>query len=107
MGYLWKHYVLNEMHGRTQSREIHYWRDKRGHEIDFVWAKRGRAPIAIECKWSLNNIEPRNIHSFRRLYPDGENFIVSRGVDRSFSRTYAGIKVNFVGLNDLIKRLEA
>ncbi len=52
LGQLREHFVLNEMHAVTQSREIRYWRDKRGHEVDFVWAKRGRAPLAIECKKS-------------------------------------------------------
>lgn len=105
LGHLWEHYVLNEMHGRTQSREIFYWRDKRGHEIDFVLAKKGRQPVVVECKWSLNNIESRNIRSFRRAYPEGENYIVSQAVSRPYSRRYGEIKLNFVGLEDLIRKL--
>jgi predicted AAA+ superfamily ATPase len=35
---LWEHFVLNEIIARSQSREVFYWRDKRGHEVDFVIA---------------------------------------------------------------------
>ena len=58
MGYLWEHYVLNELHAHLQSRDIRYWRDKRKHEVDFVLKKRGQAPIAIECKWSASDFRP-------------------------------------------------
>ena len=36
LGLLWEHFVLNEIMAQTQSREIHYWRNKRGLEVDFV-----------------------------------------------------------------------
>lgn len=52
LGLLWEHYVLNEIQAHLQTRQINYWRDKRGHEIDFVLARRNQPPIAIECKWS-------------------------------------------------------
>jgi hypothetical protein len=38
-GLLWEHYVLNELQATMQTREINYWRDKSGHEVDFVLAK--------------------------------------------------------------------
>jgi predicted AAA+ superfamily ATPase len=50
LGLLWEHFVLNEIHAQLQTRQINYWRDKRGHEIDFVIAERSRPPIALECK---------------------------------------------------------
>src|SRR3989338_2005100 len=34
LGILWEHYVLNEIQARLHTRRIHYWRDKRGHEMD-------------------------------------------------------------------------
>jgi len=40
LGTLWEHFVLNEIMARSQSREVFYWRDKRGHEVDFVTATR-------------------------------------------------------------------
>jgi len=106
LGYLWEHYVLNEIHSSTQTKQILYWRDKRHHEIDFVWIKRGQPPTVIECKWSANNnIEIRNIQAFRRQHPGGKNFIVACDVDRPYSQTRGGLKLDFVGLTDLLKHL--
>lgn len=28
--------MLNELHAQPQSRDVRYWRDKQGHEIDLV-----------------------------------------------------------------------
>ena len=104
-GILWKHYVLNEIHALTQSRRILYWRDKRGHEVDFVIAKRQDSPVAIECKWSASDFDATNIKAFRRQYPEGSNFVIAQDVRQSFSKTYGDIKVKFVSLKDLIAAL--
>ena len=106
-GWLWEHYVLNEIHGRMQTREVRYWRDKRGHEIDFVLAKRGRPPCAIECKWSAAGFDAANLASFRAAYPKGENLAVAQDVKKPFSETHAGLRVEFVGLEGLLERLGA
>ena len=106
MGQLWEHYVLNEIQGNLQSRDILYWRDKRKHEIDFIYMKRGKAPIAIECKLSCNDFEVRNLLSFRHLYPDGENYVVSSDIERSFKREYRGVVVSFVNLRQLVDVLQ-
>ena len=50
---LWEHFVLNEIHAALQTRRIHYWRDKRGHEVDFVLTRRGGNPIAEDRKDKL------------------------------------------------------
>jgi len=93
LGVLWEHFVLNEIQASLQDRGIRYWRDKRGHEVDFVWARRGAAPVAIECKWSADNFDSRNLEAFRRRYPGGDNFVVAQDVDRSFSRRCGKISV--------------
>jgi hypothetical protein len=105
MGILWEHYVLNELQAQLQTKQINYWRDKRGHEIDFVLARRNKPPIAIECKWSVSDFNPANIRAFRRQYKKGMNFIVANDVDRSYSRRYGDIEITFVNPADLIKRL--
>ena len=108
LGILWEHYVLNEIIARTQRRDMHYWRDKQGHEIDFILIpRRGQPPVAIECKWSSTRYENRNLKKFRHMYPKGENWIVCRDVDRPYSRKYGALQVQFMGLPGLIKRLEA
>jgi hypothetical protein len=105
-GFLWEHYVLNEMHARLQTRAVRYWRDKRGHEVDFVIAGRGRAPIAIECKASSANFDAGNLAIFRRTHPGGPNFAVAPDVVTPFSERLAGLHVEFVNLEGLMKRLQ-
>lgn len=106
MGILWEHYVLNEIQGRLQMRDVKYWRDKRGHEIDFIIARRGETPIAIECKWSYLDFDPRNLKLFRHRYPQGDSYVVGADVHRVMDRQYEGLNVKFVGLNTLIESLK-
>ncbi len=103
LGVLWEHFVLNELHANLQSRSINYWRDKRGHEVDFVFPQRGKPPTAIECKWSMAEFSPSGMKSFRRAYPGGRNFVVANDVVRSITRKYDGIAVRFVSLPKLIR----
>lgn len=106
MGHLWEHYVLNEIQGRTQNRNIYYWRDKRGHEIDFVLSKQGSSPIVIECKWSADSIKVQNVIAFRERYPKGENLIVAYDVKKPFRKNQAGILLEFINLDDLVQRIQ-
>jgi predicted AAA+ superfamily ATPase len=105
MGTLWEHFVLNELLARTQSRKIHYWRDKQKHEVDFVISKNKAAPIVIECKWTSADFDPSNIKIFRGFYPEGLNFVVASDITRSYSRSYDDVTVRFVNIEDLIKEL--
>jgi hypothetical protein len=107
MGILWEHFVLNELHAQLQSRDIQYWRDKRGHEVDFVIAKRGGPPTAIECKWSAGDFDPVNLLAFRKQHPEGSNYVVASDIDRSFSRTYNGFEVRSVSLPALTGQWQA
>ena len=106
LGLLWEHFVLNELHARMQSRRIMYWRDKRGHEVDFILCPRGRAPLAIECKWSADQFKARFFQAFRRQYPDGENVVITQDVNRSYSRTYGSLKILFTGLAEFLERFD-
>ncbi|MCM8777371.1 MAG: DUF4143 domain-containing protein [Candidatus Omnitrophica bacterium] len=104
-GYLWEHFVLNELYAHIQNRRaIFYWRDKQGHEIDFIFMKK-KEPIVIECKWSLNEFNPKNIISFRKIYPKGDNYIVLYKLDRNFKIEKENIKIEFLNLEELIKRI--
>lgn len=105
-GYLWEHVVLNEMQGRLQHRAVRYWRNKRGAEVDFVLPLRGRrGPIAIECKWKASSFEANAFAAFRRLHPEGENFVVASDVEAAHARSYDGFEVQFLSLEQLIERL--
>lgn len=106
MGTMWEHYVLNELHARVPGLEVRYWRSTRHHEVDFVVVRRGRDPMAIECKWSADATEAlRGLSAFRRAYPKGASFVVAADVDRPFTRRVGDIPVEHVGLDDLVGRL--
>ena len=89
----------NELMIRTQRRDVAYWRDKRGHEVDFVLARRGKKPLAIECKWSADNFAPTNLRAFRQQHPEGDNVVVAQDVDRTFTRSLGGLRVRFESLD--------
>ena len=107
LGVLWEHFVLNELHARLQTRDIGYWRDKRQHEVDFVVKRRGKPPVAIECKWSAEGMDARNLAAFRQIHPHGENFVVCRDVQRALRRSVGGVDLQFVNLDGLVARLSA
>jgi hypothetical protein len=106
LGILWEHFVLNEVMAKLQSREVGYWRDKRGHEVDFILSGRRRQPMAIECKWSLGKSEgrfdPKNLEAFRRQHPGGENVVLAQDVKQAFSRKYGALTVRFQPLETFI-----
>jgi hypothetical protein len=105
LGDMWEHFVLNEIMAQLQSRQIFYWRDKRGHEVDFVLPTRRREPLALECKWSADAFEAANLQAFRRVYPKGENMVVAQDVDRAFRRNYGEISVRFESLSSSVSRI--
>ena len=104
-GQLWEHIVLNELIGRGSASNINYWRDKQGHEIDFVLSNRKSSPIAIECKWSSTNFDPKNLKIFRRRYSKGKNYVVATDIDYEYEREFDGISISFVSLEMLISTL--
>jgi len=105
LGPLWEHVVLNEIQAHRQTQQINYWRDKNKHEIDFVLRRRGRAPDTIECKWSADSFDARNLRAFRRRYPDGRNWVVAADVDRPFVRSTGNLDIRFVSLPALIDEI--
>ena len=105
LGFLWEHLVLNELLAGLQGEPVHYWRDKIGHEVDFVLRRRGEPPFAIECKWSAEEFRAGNLRAFRTHHPDGENFVVCEDVDRAFVRDTDGLRVTFENLAGLVRRL--
>jgi predicted AAA+ superfamily ATPase len=106
-GALWEHYVLNELHARLQTRSIQYWRDKRGHEVDFVIRRHAMQLLAIECKMASANFDAANLVAFRKAHPKGINLLVAADVAKPFHELHAGLKIEFVGLEGLIARVTA
>jgi uncharacterized protein len=101
MGSLWEHLVLNQLHAQTQRQSVCYWRDKRGHEVDFVLPAASGSATAIECKWSTQGFDPQNLRSFRLRHPDGENWLVAADVAEPYTRHYEGIPVRVMRLQDI------
>ncbi|OGQ36378.1 MAG: hypothetical protein A3F16_05380 [Deltaproteobacteria bacterium RIFCSPHIGHO2_12_FULL_43_9] len=102
-GYLWEHYVLNQLLIHTEKRRIYYWRDKQKHEVDFVYKPRTKSPIAIECKWSAKNFIPKNLIAFSKLYPHAKYVVVCNDCEKSFLRKYNNLEIEFTSLSGLIK----
>ena len=105
LGLLWEYLVLNELQARMQTREVFYWRDKRGHEVDFVWARRNRPPVAIECKWSAKTGEMGGLQAFFRQYPKASGFVVTTDARPAFARSCSGRPVHFGTMEDLMRTL--
>ena len=99
-GFLWEHLVLNELTLNLQSRRINFWRDKRGHEIDFVIVKKG-VPIAIECKWKSSDFEVDAMLSFKKIYPKSRFYAVCGDMKGSFVKKIKDIDVEFIGLEKI------
>jgi predicted AAA+ superfamily ATPase len=104
---MWEHFVLNELHANLQSRQFYYWKDKRNHQVSFVFARSIRAPIAIDCAWSSADYDWSGLEAFRRQYPHGESFVVSNDVTEPFSTTLRQTTARFVPLNQIVDLLLA
>ena len=94
-GILWEHLVLDELMARLQVRNVRYWRDKNGHEIDFVLAGRRSAPVAIECKCRAAEFDPRALRHFRSMYPDGKNLVAVLDLKEPYRRRIDGLEIWF------------
>jgi len=104
-GFMWEHLVLNEIAAVTQHKDIMHWRDKQGHEVDFVIEGEGKAPLAIEAKWNADAFDPDGLQAFRKLHPTGVNLVVSANVDNAYTRTVSGLEVSFCSLAYLRQRV--
>jgi hypothetical protein len=107
LGFLWEHFVLNELLAVLQGEPVQYWRDKAGHEVDFILKRRGRSPLAIECKWAADGFRGANLRAFRSRHPLGENLVVCQDVDRAHAQEMDGVRVTFESLGGLVRWVAA
>jgi hypothetical protein len=105
-GPLWEHLVLDMLRAVTDGRGLHYWRDKSGHEVDFVltW---GQAVHAVECKINPDRLDPKSLRVFRCAYPEGRNYVVCPGVDDAYDRRYGDLIVRVAGCRHLLAEFES
>jgi predicted AAA+ superfamily ATPase len=107
VGVLLEHLFLNEVHAHAAPLEVHYWRDKAGHEVDFVLLPRGGDPIAVECKASERSFDAVSLAAFRRRYPRGASWVVVPHGDGFWTTSVRGIDVEVVPLAEVERTLEA
>lgn len=100
-GNLWEHLVLDELAFEISADELHYWRDKQGAEVDFVWKARGKPPVAIECKWRAEQADGRALATFRSLYPDASCWVIAANRETLLRRQRKGGEVIELGLANL------
>jgi hypothetical protein len=100
-GILWEHLVLDSLQVIFGENKIFYWRDKSGHEIDFIIPNGRNDVTAVECKNNPDKFRPENLTVFRSQYPNGENWVLSPGIKKSYQRRYDNLTVEFLPLMTL------
>lgn len=106
-GVLLEHLFLNEVHAHGASVDVHYWRDKAQHEVDFVLVRPGRDPIAVECKGSERSFDAKGLASFRRRYPRGANWLVVPEGDGAWTTSIGAMDVEVIPLGEVAQALGA
>jgi len=102
-GLLWEHLVLEHLQARFSDTPVRFWRDKAGHEVDFVLALRRDEVDAIECKWSPAAFDPSSLKLFRSWYPKGRNFLVSPSGVPAYNRRYGDLEVRICTPSELLQ----
>jgi uncharacterized protein len=106
-GGLWEHLVLDMLQANFPEQEVRYWRDKQGHEVDFVLPAANGALHAIECKWQVDAFDPTALQRFRALYPAGENLLIAPNALTNLTKTYKGLSLRQCALDDLANILKS
>lgn len=92
-GPLWEHVVLEHLQAMCPLTRPQYWRDRAGHEIDFV-LPRGRGNVdTIECKWDPGHFRAKSLAAFRTLHPRGRNYLVTPGAVNPYEITAGPLTV--------------
>ncbi len=102
-GLLWEHLVLDTLRAAGYGSHIGYWRDKNGREIDFVLRRERDCVDTIECKMDPNRFDSSSLEEFRRLYPKGNNWLVSPQIDAAFLRRLKNLDVRFISTRHILE----
>jgi predicted AAA+ superfamily ATPase len=97
-GYLLENLVLESMQAQPKFLQINFWRDKQGHEIDFVIQTSKKELLVIECKSHKRNFSPKNLMVFRSHYPEGQNIVVTLDETESTEKI-SGQTIRFMGIH--------
>jgi hypothetical protein len=103
LGPLWEHHVLESLRAHYRDRQLFFWRDKEGNEIDFVIDHGRQSVDAVECKWNPEAFDSRALARFREDYPQGRNYLLSPLVSKGYERSRQGLRIFFRGhVEDII-----
>lgn len=106
-GFLWEHLVLDELLALFGRDAVFHWRDKQKHEVDFVVARRGMPPLAVECKWRIRDGSGKNFHAMRTLHPEARCLVVATDAGQPRVNRSAGwIETGLESLEKAIKLLD-
>jgi predicted AAA+ superfamily ATPase len=100
-GLLWEHLVLDILRTFIIPYKILYWRDKSGHEIDFVIPSKNRSVHTIECKINPDQFKTKSLKTFRELYPRGNNFVICPFLSESYNQNVNGYQIKFCAIEHL------
>ena len=100
-GLLWEHLVLDALRFRGADEDIFYWQDKSRREVDFVVRRERDRVDVVECRINPGKLNTAAIETFRGLYPDGDNYIVSPVVAKPYRARLGGRTFTICTTKDL------
>lgn len=100
-GVLLENLTLDTLTSSLNKRNIYFWRNKQQNEIDFIYQKNMEEQIAIECKANGNSFDIKNLRAFRKLYPKGENIVVTMFDKGFYKRKIDNHEIIFTGICSL------
>ena len=105
LGVLWEHLVLEQLQAHCPDQPAQYWRDKKGHEVDFILAHGRDRVDAIECKWNPSALNPAGLTAFRSAHPGGRNYLVTPSSAPAHLKRFGDLEVWVCGLEALATRM--
>jgi hypothetical protein len=89
----WEPLTLEHLQAHLPDSPTRYWRDKAGHEIDFVVTRARDAVDVIECKWNPAGFDASALDVFRSYYPKGRNYLVIPLEAPAYARRFGKLEV--------------
>jgi predicted AAA+ superfamily ATPase len=101
-GHLLENLVLESLQAIAGIRNIHFWRTKQQHEIDFILSVGREQVHTIECKWKGDQFEFKSLKKFREEYPHGKNYVVCVDAHllKNKKKSHQNLDVNYISIED-------
>lgn len=102
-GILWEHLAVDMLRAAAPDRPLFYWRNKAGHEVDFVMRGVRGAVDVFECKINPDRFDPKPLRVFRAQYPQGENYVLCPHVTQGCRRSVGPLTVKIVSCAEILQ----